>query len=118
MDCPSCNKPASALWAYAFSLQGVSVVKNLRGYLKCQHCGALLRVRSYGKQFWYMFIPAAILLIAFAFLFPTLSVKLGTIATATIWMFILILIAAVFGYGLWKFAVLQKVEPKAEPPAS
>jgi hypothetical protein len=85
-------------------LEGVSIVKAAQGYLKCQNCGALLRVTSYGKHFWFFFTPPVVLAILWA-LFPGLTI---------VWIPFLFVITISFG-GLWKFALLVKVDTGEQP---
>ena len=99
MNCPSCNKEATSYLRHAFSLEGVSLVKAMQGYLKCQNCDTLLRVTSYGRQFWYFFTPAVLLAILWA-LFPRLTI---------VWIPLLFVVSFSFG-GLWKFAHIEKVD--------
>ena len=110
MNCPVCDKEASSYKRHAFTLEGVSVVKAMQGYLKCQSCGALLRVTSYGKQFWFFYTPAVVLAVLWA-LFPGLTI---------VWIPLLFVISFSFG-GVWKFAQIVKVDVGQQPstdPAS
>jgi hypothetical protein len=98
MNCPSCNQEASS-FLRSLSLEGVSFLKSMQGYFKCQHCGTLLRITSYGKQFWFFYIPAVVVAVLWA-LFPGLTV---------VWLPLLVLVFIGFA-GLQKFAQVQKVD--------
>jgi hypothetical protein len=100
MKCPSCNQKATSFWRNAFSLQGVSVTKSAHGYLKCQHCGTLLRVTGYGNRFWFFYIPAIAVLTLFILLYRSLFAILGVDA-GLVWVVLLFLIFAAFTFGIW-----------------
>lgn len=107
MQCPSCSKEATSYLRRAFSLEGVSILKSAQGYLKCQHCGALLHVTSYGRQFWFLYTPAVVVAALWAF-FPGLTV---------VWLPLLVLISIGF-IGLAKYAVYKKVDEENPPTTS
>lgn len=109
MICPSCNQIASTFLRNAFSLQGVSIVQSTKGYFKCQHCGTLLRITSFGTQFWYFFIGTTIVLAVFAALYKRLIVTVGMGATAAIWIMIVLGLMSIFTFGMWKYAQIEKV---------
>jgi len=116
MKCPSCNQLASTWHRNSFSLQGVTLAQSFKGQLRCQHCGVLLRNLKYGKQIWISFIA----MIAFLSLIVVFSDRLyksfGMGAVAIYWVVLVIMACITFVYGLWKYAVLQKVDedkPKA-----
>lgn len=58
MNCPNCNqRPMGKL--QLFRLNGVTVKQKLEGYLRCRHCGTLLKQKSsrafipkYHKKYW------------------------------------------------------------------
>jgi hypothetical protein len=110
MNCPSCNHTAASFIRYAVSLKGVSVTKSMQGYLKCQNCGTLLRVTSFGKQFWVFFIATLVILAVFVVLYPRLFSIVGTGATAAIGIILVLMIVTVFTFALWRFARVQKVD--------
>lgn len=115
MTCPSCNQPATTFWRNAFSLQGVSIPQALKGNFKCQHCGTLLSITSFGKLFWYFFCGAVIVLALFVLLHRRLIVVVGTGATAWIWIVIVLAIVSVLVFGMWKYAQIQKVNTDPRP---
>jgi hypothetical protein len=114
MNCPSCNQLSSTFLRNAFSLQGVSFSKAVRGYFKCQHCGTLLRIASYGKQFWYWSIPTGIILVLFAIFYRNLFKIIGTDATVVIWIILILVIVITYTFGIWKFAQVQKVDTEKQ----
>ncbi len=112
MLCPSCHQQASSFFRNAFTLQGVSLTRSMCGLLRCQHCGALLRIAHYGRRFWYWYIPAiALLTLAVAghrLIVRTLNVDIGVL-----WLVLLMLIFATFIYGVWRHAQCEMVEEEA-----
>jgi hypothetical protein len=110
MNCPSCNHPATSFLRNAFSLQGVSFSRSVKGYFKCQHCGSLLRITSYGKPFWYFFSGAIVVLILFALLYRRLIFTIGMSITASIWILIVLVITFIFTFGIWKYGRVEKVD--------
>lgn len=85
------------------------------GYLKCQNCGTLLRVTSFGKQFWVFFIATVVILALFVALYRRLFSIVGTGATAAIWIILVLMIVTIFMFALWKFAQVQKVDADNPP---
>jgi signal transduction histidine kinase len=63
MNCPNCGKrPVGILYSYRFN--GVNFKDRMNGYLRCQHCGTLLREPTgswnsptYEKGYWWRIIP-------------------------------------------------------------
>jgi hypothetical protein len=110
MNCPSCNQIATSFLRNAFSLQGVSILQSTKGYFKCQHCGTLLRITSFGKQFWYFFIGTTIVLAIFTLLYKRLILIVGMGATAAIWVIIVLVLMSIFTFGIWKYAQIEKVD--------
>ncbi len=118
MNCPVCGHEASTFKRYAFTKQGVSFLQNAQGFLTCQECGALLRVTHFTKAFWWMFGAALALLIAFAVFFRRLLDAYGASTVTFTWLLLIALYAVLFGYGLWRFAVVQKAGAGTTPPAA
>ena len=118
MNCPSCNQSASSFFRYAFSRQGVSLVKSIRGYLKCQSCGTLLHVASFGKVFWILLIPIVVLLALFVLLFPRFLRITGAAPVVATWIVLVLLIFFIFSFGLWKYAQVQRVDTGAQSNAN
>jgi hypothetical protein len=115
MKCPSCNQPASSLFRNIISLQGVTFIESIQGYIKCQKCGTLLRVVKYGRGFWFVMITTAVALALFVISYKYLLPIIGIGAMTAIWMTIVIISALMFTIGSWKSAQLEKVEK--ETPA-
>jgi hypothetical protein len=109
MQCPSCHQKASSLSRSVFSLQGVSVMKSAMGYLVCQNCGALLRVKTYGKRFWFFYIPGIVALLIFVLLFRRIVASPG-IDLGIAWASLIVAIAVTFTVGVWKNAELEQVD--------
>jgi hypothetical protein len=109
MKCPSCNQPASTFIRNSFSLQGVTLFQSLKGQLKCQNCGVLLRNAKFGKQLWYglgAFVVMMVLMILFS---GPLRGALGMGAVAIYWIVLILMAIFVFVYCQWKYAVLEIV---------
>lgn len=113
MTCPNCDQSASTFLRFSFSLQNVSMIQSAKGYFRCQHCGTLLRVGSYGKQFWILFGGAVVVLAAFILLYRRFFLLFGIGTTAAVWMILMLLIVGTITYGTWKFAQAGKVEEKS-----
>jgi len=110
MNCPSCNQPAASFLRYAFTLQGVPLYQSMRGYFKCEHCGALLHVKSFGRYFWYCFVGSILVLALFTLFYRSLIKMAGTNLAIVVWFLILAGILVTFVLGMWKYAVAEKVE--------
>jgi hypothetical protein len=70
----------------------------------------MLRITSFGKQFWFFFIGADIVLTVFTLLYRRLIVVAGLGATAAIWIMIVLVLMSIFTFGLWKYAQIEKVD--------
>lgn len=114
MICPSCGKMASTWMRNSFSLQGVSFVQSLKGQLRCQQCGTLLRNKKYSKQMWYLLV-AMVVVMALIILFSNhLRQVFGMGAVAIYWIVLVIMVFSLFVYGMWKFSVLEIVKEDKE----
>ncbi len=113
MHCPSCKSEATTLLRSALSLQGVSFLKSVQGYFKCQHCGLLLRVTRYGKHFWLFFVPTSIVLTLFALLCQFLIPDFGN-QTGVTWVMFILLISVTFALGTWKYAEAEIVNTEGK----
>jgi hypothetical protein len=111
MPCPTCHQKASSLSRSVFSLQGVSVITSAMGYLVCQNCGTLLRVKTYGKRFWFFYIPGIVGLLIFVLLFRRIVTVPG-IVLGIAWGTLIVAIAVAFTVGVWKNAELEQVGSK------
>lgn len=110
MNCPSCNQIATSFLRNAFSLQGVTILQSTKGYFKCQHCGTLLRITSFGTQFWYFFVGTTTALAIFLLLYKRLILTVGMGATAAIWIMIVLVLMSIFTFGMWRYAQIEKVQ--------
>ena len=90
----------------------------MQGYFKCQHCGILLRVTNYGKQFWILFAASLVLLALFVVLYQQLVTTIGTGTTAALWVGLVFLIGFTFMFGLWKSAQIAAVEEGSDPTSA
>jgi hypothetical protein len=90
-------------------MQGVTVADSFKGRFRCQHCGTLLRIKNYGKFFWYFYISVIVILTMLILgrksIFANLPVDPGIV-----WILLVIMILITFTFGLWKHAVAEKVE--------
>ena len=114
MKCPSCNQTASSFLRNAFSFQGVSFSQSIKGRLKCQNCGTLLHVHSFSKTFWYFSAATAIVLALFVLLYQQIYSVIGSDAITAIWMILMLLIIFLFTFGMWKYALLEKVDKETD----
>jgi hypothetical protein len=110
MICPSCNQPATTFLRNSFSLQGVTLLQSFNGLLKCQHCGALLRNDKFNKQIWYFLVIIVIFIALVALFSNRILSAFGSGAVAIYWIVLVIMIAFVFIYGMYKYGVLEKVD--------
>ena len=110
MICPSCNQMASSWYRNSFSLQGVTLVQSFKGQLRCQHCGVLLRNIKFGKQIWYCMAATVVFVVLLVLFSYRLYRSIGIGAVAIYWITLVIILSITFIYGMWKYAVLQKVD--------
>jgi NADH:ubiquinone oxidoreductase subunit 6 (subunit J) len=113
MQCPSCKSEATTLLRSAVSLQGVSFAESVKGLFKCQHCGALLRITSYGKRFWIFYIPAVAVLFLFALLYLMVSPRFSN-QWETVWAVFVLLIFAIYAMGSWKYCDVEVIRGQNE----
>ncbi len=110
MTCPSCNKEATGFYRYAFTLQGVSPFKSMQGYLTCQHCGVLLKVKMFKKQLWVFLFAAFIVVLSFAYKFSDYVPKFGFNIMAEVWIAIVTGLFVLFTVGMRKYSHVEKAE--------
>jgi hypothetical protein len=108
MQCPSCHHQATSLLRNAFTFQGVSFIQSFRGFLKCQHCGKLLMVTSYGKYFWYFYIPVLFILLVFTVADKYINNNFH-IDAGILWVALVIMICITFTFGIWRNARVEDV---------
>ena len=118
MICPSCSKQPSSFRRYSFSKQGVSIVQNAKGFLTCQHCGTLLRVVRFGKQMWYYFASSLVALAVFVIFHKSILALVGTGAFTLGWIGIAACVMFTYSVALWKYGIVEKVEPETPSPKS
>ena len=111
MICPTCHQKASSFIRNAFTLQGVTFLQNLQGHFKCQYCGTLLRIVRFGKHFWHFYIPTTIILTLFI-IFYRFIFKIFNVNPGIVWIGLVIAIVTTFGFGLWRYAEVDKVDDK------
>lgn len=92
-----------------FTLQGVSVRQSVKGFLKCQQCGTLLRIVNFGKYFWYFYVPVLVvfstLALARKYIFTILRID-----PALVWIALVAVIFVTFTFGIWRHAQVEQVE--------
>lgn len=116
MQCPACNQEASSFLRSAISLEGASYAESFKGYLRCQHCGTLLRTSRFRKEVGYVVLALAIAFFTFWFVFlKGLIANIGIKATLVTWIVFVLLWVLFFILGLWKYRVLEKVEEEKKP---
>ncbi|MFZ4622325.1 MAG: hypothetical protein ACOYNS_17315 [Bacteroidota bacterium] len=110
MKCPSCHQPASSFVRNSFSLQNVSLLQSLEGYLRCQHCGTLLR----NIRFTIMIRNSAVLFLIALILIVVYSDRIfrafGIYALAVYWLILVFAASYFFVYFTWKYSVLVNAE--------
>lgn len=109
MICPACHQPASSMLRTSFSLQDVSIVRSFEGYLRCQHCGVLLRnirFQSVFRNSLILFLAAFLLIIAFS---DSVYRSSGINGLALYWIIIVGVTSFLFVYFSWRYSVLEKV---------
>ncbi len=110
MICPSCRQPASSMLRTSFSLQNVSIIQSFEGYLRCQHCGILLknvRFNSVLRNSTILFITALLLVMAFS---DRIFRSFGSAGLAVYWVIIVVSASSTFVYFSWKYSVLVNAE--------
>ncbi len=110
MKCPLCNQLASTWIRNSFTLQGVTFVQVLKGQLKCQHCGVLLRSARFGKQVWFGLATFAVMMTLMVLFSDALRSAYGMGAVALYWIVLVVMASLLFAYGTWKYAVLEVVK--------
>lgn len=115
MKCPSCSQTPASFLRFSFSLQGVSLVRSVQGYFTCRHCGTLLRVTKYGKEFWTLLVASFLLLALFALFFEQLVQAAGIGTVVGLWIGLVLFIGSSFIYGLWRFAQIAAVHESKDP---
>jgi hypothetical protein len=116
MKCPSCGQqPLSMLQSLTAFTRGVSFPQAIKGYLKCRHCGALLRVVGFKPFFWIYFSLLFAIFFGFWALLPRIISHFGY--TFPLEILIVWLLFVVFGstYVLRKSARLEKTSQTVAP---
>ena len=109
MNCPSCNQQAIGFFRASTSFtRGVSYSQAIKGYFKCQHCGALLRLKGFKPALWIYFgLVFTALFIYWIFLSRIILIigYKGSIGLILLW-----LVFVLFGitYVKWKNARIDK----------
>ena len=114
MTCPACSQSATSLMRNVFTLQGVTFSKSMIGFLKCQHCGTLLRVTNYGKFFWYFYIPIVVGLMILVIVHRSIKILTGT-NPGVVWVAFVVMIFVTFVFAVWRHAQVEQVD-SAKPP--
>ena len=113
MKCPSCNSEATSLKRHLFTLEGATYLQSLVGQFTCQHCGVLLRISGYGKQFWYSYVPIVIILTVFLLIRKSLPINAGVV-----WVTLVVVIALMLTFGAWRYAQVEQVSTEKTSGAS
>jgi len=110
MLCPSCHQEASSVLRTLFSLQGVSQSEAMQGYLRCQGCDALLRFAWFDTHLRLVKLAVVVMTLVFCFLFLNpLLVSIGPTATVMCWLGLICLLALLYEFGMWKYALVERV---------
>jgi len=76
MSCPSCHQEPSFL-RVAFTSQGVSFVKSIKGYSRCEHCGQLLKLSNLRLSVIAQTIAGVTAVGLYALLFRSIGLWIG-----------------------------------------
>ncbi|MGD0037946.1 MAG: hypothetical protein ABSC53_11720 [Bacteroidota bacterium] len=88
-------------------------MQSIKGQLKCQYCGVLLRPVKYGRQLWFVFF-AFVVFMALIMLFSDRFYRaFGLVAVGIYWVILVVMVCFVFVYAMWKYTVLEKVDDEA-----
>jgi hypothetical protein len=93
----------------AFSLQGVSIFKSMKGHFSCQYCGTHLRVTSFNRKFWFLLLSTIAGLALFVFLYGRIITILGNRVTAIVWIILVLSTPFVLLFGIWKFRRIEEI---------
>lgn len=89
---------------------GATFMQSFKGQFTCQHCGVLLRIKSYGKHFWSFYILTIISLVLLFLVFKYFSAISGIIWTGLLLVMIVAFIFSVWSYfNSWKRAIIEQV---------
>ena len=111
MTCPQCAKvPNSYLDQFRFG--GVGFRKYLQGFIKCRHCGSMLRVLGFEKIFWLVFPTVLVLafLAGILFDFVMTPFKSKPIALFISFLLYIILVSNIASLVVWKYRRLTKAD--------
>ena len=110
MQCPSCEKPASTFLRYAFSSNGVSYLQSLKGYMRCIHCGTLLRIIQ-PSRIMFLIMSVVIIYVSVYVMLARQIISIVGIRVANM-LFIPLLLAIAFCtlYIEWRSLKIVKAE--------
>ena len=115
MICPSCNQPANTFFRFVFTREGVTISEGLKGYLRCQHCGTLLRIARFRKQVWYFVAALAIAFFTFfGIVLKPLIAEVGVRTTMWCWIVFVLVWVSFFIFCLWKYRLIEKVDEESK----
>lgn len=110
MNCPACNQQASSFMRSVSSLQGVSVIKSVQGYLRCQHCGTHLRVTSFEMTFWPLLLSTTAILALAVSLYGHMITIFGNRVIAVVWAILVLATPLVLLFGMWKYRRIEEIQ--------
>ena len=108
MQCPSCGRPPIRLFRFSFSKRGVNYIQSFKGYLRCRHCGELLRIVGFKPIFWIYFGVLFAFFCVFMIFLKRIISNVGYEAPLNILVVWLLLILFGSTYILRKTARLEK----------
>ena len=110
MQCPSCQKTASSFLRYAFSSNGVTYLQSLKGYLRCVHCGALLRIIQPNRIMFLIMTVVIIYVSAYVMLARQIISLVGSRIANMLFIPLLLAIAFCTLYIEWRTLKIVKTD--------
>lgn len=100
---------------FVFSDQGVGIRASLVGHLRCQNCGALLRLLHPGRLIWIVIAAPLASIAMFLLLAPTLTSLFGRSASQVLFYPVLVAGGLAGIYFFWKRAKVVLISPPTAP---
>ena len=109
MNCPQCSEVPNGYFDQ-FRFGGVRFGKYLQGFIKCRHCGSILKVSGYEKVFRLVFPSMLVLAFVAGILFDYVMAPLKSkpMIRFTFFLLYLILVTTVASFLSWKYRRFEK----------
>ncbi len=113
MECPSCHQLASSVFRTAFSLQGVTFSKAMKGYFKCRHCGAMLQIINGNLTIMLQILAGLVSVAVYVILFRFMNSLVGyKIAVGLFFPFLFFIGLSFAAFLVGVFAKVASVDEK------